>query len=243
LSDASLTGLLPYVTNSSYEDGDVVEPAQDPGCWFHVISGLVCSSMGSGASIECIDLFGPGTWLCPTATIPQASATFQSLASTRVLHLPSALAQEVFTQEHSLANFIVKLVEWRSHTQAEMLMISKAGDPSGRVLLRLALLTHCLASSSSHLPGKVPEGSLRIPIKQVPLASYLGVSRGLLSGCLRKLSAGGWLQVGYGYLDILKPQVWNTLYASHTEDASGFYRQSMDELLLTMRQLEGSVHA
>lgn len=46
-----------------------------------------------------------------------------------------------------------------------------------------------------------------------------------------------------GPSDEVQVQAWDAFYASHTEDSSGFYRITVGEVLFSMRQLEGKVHA
>jgi len=244
LSDEGLMRLIPKVHRKFHKDGELLDGLSESSKdWVHVVSGVVCSTIGSPETSIPLEIYGPGSWIFNKAAGFTSLTQRQSLGTSCVLHIPALLAHDLLKQDLKVANYVGKVDEWRGHLLGERLILSKAGDSWGRILLELALLGHSMMCSSSHMPRVMLDSTLRIPIKQRLLAAYLGVSRSLLIGGLRLLSAEGWLESGYGSIVLLKPKVWATLYSRHIEEENGFYQMTMPDLLRIMSQLEGEIYA
>lgn len=241
LADQRVMKVLPHVTLEFVSQG---EPLGDDegtsGDLFHVVSGVVCTSLGPVRSAIPLDIYGPGSWFC--SGVPKISVACQVLSITeaRLLRIPARLAEDAFNNDPAFAHFMARISMWRGQLLIEMLALTKAGKPWARLVIGLALLNKSFISSASHLPGKGTDISQVIPLKQSQLAAYFGLSRRLMSGGLQALSECGWVRLGYRSIELLKPNRWAALHQIHLRDAHGLYEKSMAELVRIMHELEAA---
>lgn len=231
---------MPSVTSASYTTGEAPE-GETPDL-MHVMNGLVCVRWGEVTSSTPLEIYGSGSWIC--SGLPRLShpGSLQCLTPTTLIRIPAALAEEAFNDEPNFARYVARTLMWRAEFSAQLLALTKAGSPSARVVLGMALLARAIASGSSHFPSLLMGESIQLPLNQHSLAEYLGLSRRHISLSLKSLSAAGWLKLGYGCIDLVNPRIWQALCEMHTGNSEQrqdrLYQLPMSGLLKIMESLD-----
>ncbi len=233
--------LAPEVTLRVLEVDAVIPQPELIGKLWQVADGFVCITLGT--SRVPVEVFGPGSWISSGALNICTPGALLSLTPSRLLCLPAHAAEDAFNSDASFARFIARVSMWRRQFTAQMLTLSRLGGSSARVVFGLALLAHSLSSSASHLPGNIEGNPLRIPLKQLLLADFFGLSRRVISSTFQSLSDGGRLRLEYGSVELLEPKVWEALYLSQVNGEADLFKKQMPELLRLMDQLAKGLHA
>ena len=237
-SEQRVIQMLPGIGGRSFAAHEILWPrgqAQQP--WTHVLSGLVCASIPEqDGGFNPIAIYGPGTWFGEAAFLSHRPSALEYVCLTpvRALQVPFEITLGAFENDPAFARYMARLVTWRDQQHGEKLTLMRIGSPAQRVVLGLALLAEAMLSNSSHLPGTRLDDSLEIPLKQALLASLCGVTRGVLSVCLKQLAAAGWCHVHYATVTLRRLKTWGSFSDAQRHNRLSLSKSSMPELLSLM---------
>ncbi|MCF8209408.1 MAG: Crp/Fnr family transcriptional regulator [Rhodoferax sp.] len=238
LSERQVVSMLPAVANKTYSSDQIICPKGQPEPpWTHIFSGMVCGGIASSeAAHNPLSIFGPGTWIGEAAFLNRKPAQLEyvCLSPVRVMHIPYAMVQDAYEREPEFSRYIGRMVSWRDQHRIEMLGLARLATPPPRVIIGLALFAEALQCAYTHVPNRHLESALEIPVKQAVLAFLCGVSRGIFSLCLQQLAAGGWCQVSYASITLLRLKTWLRLAEVHRSQHLALSHTTVPELIALM---------
>jgi CRP/FNR family cyclic AMP-dependent transcriptional regulator len=201
LDDQSLKALEVLCVNRRFQAGQTVFRQGETGtALFGVISGKIRVSVSSEDGQELhLNLIEPGEIVGEIAFIDGGprTATGTAAAATTCFTIARAPFFKVLDRRpqisRHLLNLLCERVRWTSRLVADSAFLSVPD----RMLTRL----RDLAPSGDRLP----DGRLRVRISQQELADYLGVSRQVVNGYLRRWQAAGRVSLGRGSITLTDP--------------------------------------
>lgn len=203
-------GLTSQLKFSSSEVGEVVlRRGEAVDSWRLIVTGLVaeCVPMQEGVNTP-INIYSEGSWFGENNIINSRSADYNyvCVSATEFLVFPHTVLLGLLETELDFARHMTKIMAWRTHTQSEMLCLTKVGNACVRVIVGLALLAEALVIPPS-------QESVVLQVKQSMLAQLCGVSRTVFSAYVQLLKAGGWLNIKYGNLELTFIDTWRYVLA------------------------------
>lgn len=203
-------GLTSQLKFSSSEAGEVVlRRGEMVDSWRLIVTGLVaeCVPMQEGVNTP-LNIYSEGLWFGENSIINSRSADYNyvCVCATEFLVFPHTVLLSLLETELEFACHMAKMMAWRTHTQSEMLCLTKVGNACVRVIVGLALLAEALL-----IPPN--QASVVLHVKQGMLAQLCGVSRTVFSAYVQHLKTGGWLNIKYGNLELISIDTWKCVLA------------------------------
>jgi CRP/FNR family cyclic AMP-dependent transcriptional regulator len=235
ISEERVLNLLPHIETVHFAHCETIVPKGAlQNDWFHLVTGFVNAAIpSSDGKYTSVNIYGPGAWFGEASFVNEKPSEkgYFCLTDARVVRIPRACALEVFNSEPEFTRYIARLVSWRGTQQAAMLMLQKTGSPALRTIMGLALFAESIGNGASHLPSAGTENHLEIPLKQATLASMCGVSRGLFSECVQRISEAGFIKLNYATLQILNIKAWSRFAHAYRQNPMSLTKVEVPELL------------
>lgn len=199
LDEASLDALEALSVNRRFQPGETLFRQGEPGtALFGVISGKIRVSVSSAQGQELhLNLIEPGEIVGEIAFIDGGprTATGTAAAPTTCFTIARGPFFALLDRRPQISRHLLYLlcerVRWTSRLVADSAFLSVPD----RMLTRLK----DLAPSGERLP----DGRIRVRISQQELADYLGVSRQVVNGYLRRWQAEGRVTLGRGAITFI----------------------------------------
>jgi CRP/FNR family cyclic AMP-dependent transcriptional regulator len=172
-----------------------------PSCFYALASGMLkMSSLREDGREAILAVVEAGIWFGEISLIDDLPRTHDATAVARVevLQLPRASFDALMTRP-VFARAIAALLAARIRLLYGLVEDATLRSTRARVARRLLLLARGDANMS-------PQMRPRVPVSQEGLAMMLGITRQTLSKELRKLSADGVIELGYGYIEVLSEE-------------------------------------
>lgn len=201
LDEDSLRAIESLCARRTFEPGEKLFRQGEPGnTLFGVVSGKIRISVTSEAGQELhLNLIEPGEIVGEIAFIDGGlrTATGTAAAPTTCFTIQRAPFFALLERRPQISRHLLQLlcerVRWTSRLVADSAFLSVPD----RMLARL----QDLAPSGE----KLPDGRVRVRISQQELADYLGVSRQVVNGHLRRWQSEGRVRLGRGSITLALP--------------------------------------
>ncbi len=227
------------LTVSSYEPGQIIWRRGSPVLsWSGIINGVVASSTSDGKrSSVSYGLYGTDSWFGEYSILNKkpSYADFICLCPTDIVSVPQEAVHEAMASDPSFAASMAKLVAWRAQKSSEILGLMRMGNPVLRSVMGLYLFAEAIAFEDDRPPTVSFFESVVLPFKQGDIASLCGVSRTIMSDCLQKLAAAGWVKLHYGQVELKYFETWTRFASRRREQLIFSTNPGMDELLADLK--------
>ncbi len=237
-SNARILALLPHLTFSSFDEGDVICAK---GCslqsWTCVISGFVAASipLDRGRPLP-VHLHGHNDWFGELSLLSKQPSHYEytCLTPVEVIGMGKKHFDTAISDEPDFVRFLARHMAWRAQQQSEMLMVMRLGSSPLRVFMGLAQFAEAAGSHRNASLAVSKQVVADLPIGQNKIAALCGVSRTLFSEYIQQLSKAGWLILRYGGIELQSVQTWHSFARMQRERRQTRSRPSVKELLLDM---------
>ena len=201
LDEQTRRGLLDLARTSTFERGQVVCRAGEPGDSVHLVEQghlMVQVSLPTGATAT-LNLLGPGDFFGELALLRDQAArtaTVTALEPTRTRVLPAAAFRRLCRERPEVERALSTLLAARVDQLSQELLTALYVGLEDRVRHRLTELARMYASG---------ETGASIPLTQTQLAEMVGGARPSVNQVLQLLEDSGIVALRRGRIDVLRP--------------------------------------